>query len=68
MLEKTTCIMNIDEPIEGIVWFNTKDECPPYDALREMWITVDDWHDLGNPRVLTVTIQPGDRLNGADDA
>lgn len=35
------------------------------DNTRELRLTLDDWDGLGQPDVLTVTVEPGDKLNDA---
>lgn len=34
------------------------------DYRRRMTIDPDIWRDMGSPDVITVTIKPGDKLNG----
>lgn len=33
-----------------------------------IWIPTDGWVDLGKPKIITITIEPGDTLNGEDHA
>ena len=33
-------------------------------VVTSVWINRGDWEDMGSPNEVTVTVQPGDRLNG----
>jgi hypothetical protein len=46
---------------EDITFARMLDE--PDEAQRTVCLDADTWRDLGSPDVITVTIEPGDRLN-----
>lgn len=53
-------------PVDGTVRsmaFVTRDD-DTHEATRIVEVTIEDWNDLGRPDQLTVTIEPGDALNG----
>jgi hypothetical protein len=46
--------------------FRTADFQTPQDDVDRFFkvrLTADRWHDMGSPETITVTIEPGDRLN-----
>lgn len=61
-LSKTVKIMRAFEVGTDKVWFDTydPDENPPF---TELGIPVDVYEDMGQPDTITVTIEPGDKLN-----
>lgn len=64
LLSKTTKVLDIHhnlEEVNGTHIFQQID-----DEMRttcQVTVTHDDWVDLGEPHVLTVSVQAGDRLN-----
>ncbi len=46
--------------IDGVAWFSYGNE----DAPTFMPVRAGDWHDMGEPKIITISITPGDLLNG----
>lgn len=72
VLEKSTRVMPLlyrgpFDPLGEQVAFGQRGEAGEPDAgtvTTSVTISVADWRDLGEPTTLTVTIVPGDTLNG----
>ena len=63
-LRKTEHVLGHVEgsPLEGYVYFSRQpDEAG--DLPLDVHLPREDWDDMGRPEVVTVTVQPGDRLN-----
>ena len=59
---KTTCLMEIEDPLAGrgtFVMRNDDDD----NVARRIQLLDDTWDEMGRPLEITVTIEPGDRLN-----
>ena len=62
MLTKTQTVMEFDLVDSGHVYFSSKDD-DTSDRLRGFNMEENDWNDMGSPLEITVTVEPGDRLN-----
>lgn len=61
-LEKSVRVLSWAQEDDGVVWFNDYDEDHPRDEFQvQMPAAV--WTDFGEPCQITLTIEPGDRLN-----
>ena len=60
---KTTRVLDLDVLDEDpdIVYFTATDDTGH--ATTDLMLTAADYRDLGSPARVTVTIEPGDRLN-----
>lgn len=45
------------------VYFERQPADDPETTHRTVLLDVEDWHELGDPEVITITIRPGDHLN-----
>ncbi len=59
-LTRTETVMYLDPHLYGYFFTNHNDDG---DFERCVEISKQDWTDMGSPDVITVTIEPGDRLN-----
>ena len=60
MLTKSQILMNFMWVVDDHVKFTYGDDSNP--SFFSMG--AEAWNDMGQPRVITVTIEPGDALNG----
>lgn len=64
MLQQTVTVyqqMTLVED-ETVIFYQPNDDDTDL-VDREIAFSLDDWHDMGSPLSITVTIQPGDLLN-----
>lgn len=62
VLLKTTTVLKLKNQGDSNVSFHQeKDEGDV--RYRHLWMRRDIWEDLGEPQEITVTIEPGDKLN-----
>lgn len=73
-LRETTGVYERDLILEGsydvgIRYFSQLDEdVTEFRSVhRKFMLDVDTWDELGEPEVVTITIEPGDRLNEVSD-
>lgn len=64
-LSKSTVLMECIQRtvIVDEVWYGIVDEDNPIRYTHTMAIPIQSFLDMGNPTQLTVTIEPGDKLN-----
>jgi hypothetical protein len=69
MIIKTETVLDLDDfdRESGTVAFMTPEEEDPADSSDRVFVLgmfTEAWNDFGQPTQVTVTIEPGDRLNG----
>lgn len=72
LLSKTQSLLPLDESFgvdeDDVVFSNVdivdEDGGSP-DSYKSILLSRQTWIDLGEPKVITVTVEPGDTLNGA---
>lgn len=64
MIGKATCVMKRWCATGHWVLFAFRDEEYPKDGQRQIAINTDDFEQMGSPDTITVTVEPGDTLNG----
>lgn len=68
MLTKCETVMQFNHTYERTTYFYHKDreyktlEDVP-DIIRSFTMAEEQWNDMGSPLTITVTVEPGDRLN-----
>jgi hypothetical protein len=62
-LSKTTSVLTQVESDSTWVSFERERDEPSDLTQREVVIDYETWRDMGTPEAITVTIEPGDRLN-----
>jgi hypothetical protein len=66
MLIKSQRVLEWRQRDGGVVLFDNEDEDTLQSDATQVYIPESDWEAFGKPESVTVTIQPGDLLNGAD--
>lgn len=67
-LLKTVSVLTRSHVIgDAVVFSNIEPDVAPEDTDPRSWksiiLNVEAWHDLGDVESITVTVEPGDRLN-----
>ncbi len=64
MLMKAQSVLKIEEPrgAGAPAWFSVRDEDTGL-PIRTVILDPQDFEDLGEPKQITVTIEPGDKIN-----
>lgn len=57
-----------EQPFEGFATFDQPDDDGELNFTAQFHIDEELWFDMGRPEHITVTIKPGDLLNGDRDA
>ena len=64
VLTKTQSVLDYDQEGFGQVRFVSPDDKDEFDQPRkDFWFAHETYADLGEPDTITVTIEPGDKLN-----
>jgi len=63
VLQKSQVVLRWNQTMHESAWFSTDDESIPA-AFHGLTIPASAWKDMGCPYEVTVTIEPGDLLNG----
>jgi hypothetical protein len=64
-LAKTASVLTVISKGEKSVSFGrTMEEINDGVSGRMVWLSAEDWKELGEPEEVTVTIQPGNTLDG----
>lgn len=62
---KTTCVMDLEDPDSGKGFYVMRED-DNGNVVRIVKLLDDTWDDLGRPAQITVTIEPGDRMNDGE--
>lgn len=57
MLYKSERVLDLVQVDDDVAFFSCEE------AIGDMIVRFDDWVDMGRPEKITVTVEPGDRLN-----
>jgi len=66
LLSKTSTVMNLaaEDLVEASFYQDLEDE---HGVARTASFSYADFHDMGNPKTITVTVVPGDTLNDVEN-
>lgn len=62
-MSKTTTIMPLAREGASVARFHGEDDSGVKASIRDLYMSLDTYRELGSPQVITVSIEPGDKLN-----